>query len=448
MVDDRAALFLFFPMHTVTIFDSFGKKAKSDESWSMWPIRLFQLEMTIVYMGASLSKLNSKGWTSGDAMYWIGYTSDYYPGVFNPDFLFNYLFPLKLFCWSAMVLEVSGWTFVWIPQTRILAVIGMFLLHVGIDLTMNMYAFEWLAIIGWLVFLVQPTVPFVDAANAEKKTTVTPSRARRVGNVVMLTLLSMFAIDAFPVEDIYILAPKFAKPFLMGVENSRAALYDIISPVLHRVALQQGVWNMYTGDYPDSSNCYYRANLFYVNGTSLEWNSPDWINMPWWERKMKMRLMNYYDSGETNTASASWVAFAKYLQKTHSGEGPENRVLTVDMDLRCEGGVEYPTDIGWFEPVRQPMEEWATPMLTLDVCGDDFEEECGNWKEQGLCNRYPEGMTLYCQKTCGLCTDYIITWPNRANAQWYEPEGHDIFNDMYQRFPPPVAPEGGEQEEN
>ena len=146
-------------MHTVTIFDNFGKNIKSDDSWSMWPIRLFQLEMTIVYMGASLSKVNSRAWAEGTAMYWISYTSDYYPGVFNPDFLFNYMLPLKVFCWSAIALEITGWTLVWVPATRFAAVICMLALHVGIDLTMNMYAFEWLAIIGWLVFLVQPTIP-------------------------------------------------------------------------------------------------------------------------------------------------------------------------------------------------------------------------------------------------------------------------------------------------
>lgn len=439
---NRAALFLLFPMHTVTIFDSFGKKIKNDDSWSMWPIRLFQLEMTIVYMGASLSKINSKAWAEGDAMYYIAYTSDYYPGVLNPDFLFNYLFPLKLFCWSAMFLEVTGWTLVWVPQTRFVAVIGMFALHVGIDLTMNMYAFEWLAIIGWCVFLIQPTIPFVNPSNAEKEQTVAPSRARRMGNIILMTLLSVFTIDAFPVEDIYLLVPKFAQPFVGGVEDARAALYDVISPAVNRLGLQQGVWNMYTGDYPDSSNCYYRGQLYYPNGTSIEWNSPYWINMTWWERKMKMRLMNYYDSGESNMAAASWVAFAKYLQKTHSQGDSESQVLTVDMILRCEGGVEYPEDIGWFEPIRQPYEEWMQPMMTLDVCGDDFEE-CGEWKEKGLCEDYREGMTLYCQKTCGMCSesDYIVTWPNRQDARWYEPEGHDIFTDMYQRFPPPFAPE-------
>ena len=171
---------------------------------------------------------------------------------------------------------------------------------------------------------------------------------------------------------------------------------------------------MYTGEYPDSSNCYFKAELFYANGTVSEWNSPDWINMPWWERKMKMRLMNYYDSGETNWAAASWVAFAKHLQKKYSGESPEDAIVNVNMVLRCEEGVDYPENIGWFEPVRQPMTEYFRPMVTLDVCADDFDE-CGLWKKQGLCTSYPEGMKLYCQKTCEICTDYIVTWPMRVS---------------------------------
>lgn len=417
-------------MHTVTIFDGFGKNIKSDDSWSMWPVRLFQLEMSLVYMGAALSKINSRSWAEGTAMYYISYTQDYYPGVVNPDFLFNRLLPLKLFCWSAMCLEVAGFTLVWVPWTRFWAVMGMFALHIGIDLTMNMYAFEWLAMIGWAIYLVQPTATtsssVAAAATVEKdkketKLSTTPEeetssrRGRRIGNFILVTLLSVFAIDALPVEDMEILAPKFLKPWLGALEENRADVYEVIQPMIYRAGLQQGVWNMYTGDYPDSSNCYYQAELFYKNGTVTEWNSPDWMEMTWWQRKMKMRLMNYYDSGESAVAAASWVAFAKHLQKKYS-DGGENVVGNVDMKLRCEGGVELPEDIGWFEPVRQPMEEWMQPMVILDICADDYEDECGYWKEQGMCESYKGGMMLYCQQTCGFCKDYIVTWPTQVRV--------------------------------
>lgn len=410
----RAFLFLFFPMHTVTIFDSFGKKIKPNETWSMWPIRLFQLEMTLVYMGASLSKVTSRSWREGTAMYWIAYTTDYYPGVFNPDFLFNKLGPLKLFCWSAIVLEISGWTLVWIPQTRFWAVMGMFALHIGIDLTMNMYAFEWLAMIGWAVFLVQPQPPPSSAAvkNDNVATPVSSTRLNRMGDLVLVVLLSIFTIDAFPMEDVLELVPQYLKPTVSALEEWRSKLHNVIYDPMHLAGLQQGVWNMYTGEYPDHSNCYYTADLFYANGTESHWESPDWMTMPWWQRKRKMRLMNYYDSGEDKMAAASWVAFAKFLQKQYSGKGPDDVVLTVDMNLRCEYGVDYPEDIGWFEPVRQPMVEEIAPMVTLDICGDDFAQ-CTEWKDLGLCTKYSQGMLLYCQMTCGYCKDgeYIVTWP-------------------------------------
>jgi hypothetical protein len=419
-------------MHTVTIFDSFGAKLKSStETWPMWPVRLFQLEMTLVYMGASMSKWTSRSWAQGTAMYWISYTSDYYPGVFNPDFLFNRLWPLKIFCWSAIALETCGWSLVWIKPLRKFVIVLMFALHIGIDLTMNMYCFEWLALIGWTLFLIEPlpAVAAKEAAAVTKKdddvkpavasgdetpTPTTGSRIlRQLANLLVVTLLTAFSVDALPVEDAQTLAPAFAKPFLGVVEYNRAALYDAIEPWLVRLALHQGVWTMYTGEYPDSSNCYYHAELYYTNETLVEWESPDWLAMPWWERKMRMRLMNYYDSGETAYAAASWVEFAKFLQKDKSNADEESFVTTVTMYLRCDEGVEMEEDVGWFDPVRQPMEEFTIPMLTLDVCRDDFDE-CGEWKEDDMCETEPDSMKLYCQQTCELCEDYIVTWPNRV----------------------------------
>ena len=261
-----------------------------------------------------------------------------------------------------------------------------------------------------LINLQYPTVP-----NDKDKTSKEepPNKLRRIGNIVLIVLLFVFTVDAFPVEDIELLCPRFIKPIAKAVEWNRSKIYGVISPMVHWLGLQQGVWNMYTGDYPDSSNCFFKGQLFYEDGQVGEWNSPDWITMPWYERKMKMRLMNYYDSGEVNLAAGSWVAFAKHLQKTHS-KG-DNIVNTVDMILRCEAGTEYPENIGWFEPVRQPMEKWEQPMVTLDVCGDDFDE-CATWKEHGLCQSYPQGMMLYCQKTCNICKDYIVSWPNPVSV--------------------------------
>jgi hypothetical protein len=91
-------LFLFLPLHHITIFDGFrhlfyyknnesgveslnsetDKAANTKltthtpdnvETWPMWPFRLWQIEICCIYMGAGYSKLSTDLWYSGNAMY-------------------------------------------------------------------------------------------------------------------------------------------------------------------------------------------------------------------------------------------------------------------------------------------------------------------------------------------------------------------------------------------
>jgi hypothetical protein len=70
-------LFLFLPLHHVTIYDvlSMARSTKPKgpaspaESWPMWPFRLFQLEVCFIYLGAGFAKLASPYWRSGNALY-------------------------------------------------------------------------------------------------------------------------------------------------------------------------------------------------------------------------------------------------------------------------------------------------------------------------------------------------------------------------------------------
>jgi hypothetical protein len=88
-------LFLFLPLHHVTIYDNFRhlfyykqnemvEKVNSEagtsstkqtntpnimETWPMWPFRLWQIEICCIYMGAGYSKLSTDMWYSGNALY-------------------------------------------------------------------------------------------------------------------------------------------------------------------------------------------------------------------------------------------------------------------------------------------------------------------------------------------------------------------------------------------
>lgn len=56
---------LFLPLHRRTIYDGFGLRAgskdgKPNDSWPMWPIRLLQIHVCFIYMGASFGKIRGE----------------------------------------------------------------------------------------------------------------------------------------------------------------------------------------------------------------------------------------------------------------------------------------------------------------------------------------------------------------------------------------------------
>jgi hypothetical protein len=67
------ALFLFLPLHRVTIYEWLGKLTAEQKalSWPMWPFRLWQIEICYVYLGAGFGKLASERWQNGEAMYHV-----------------------------------------------------------------------------------------------------------------------------------------------------------------------------------------------------------------------------------------------------------------------------------------------------------------------------------------------------------------------------------------
>lgn len=66
-------LFLFLPLHYVTIYDWKREtlRSETEESWPMWPFRLFQLEVCFIYAGAGYAKLGAAVWRSGNALYHV-----------------------------------------------------------------------------------------------------------------------------------------------------------------------------------------------------------------------------------------------------------------------------------------------------------------------------------------------------------------------------------------
>ena len=129
---------------------------KRETSWPMWPFRLVQFQMCLIYFSTGGLKLSGPSWQNGTALYKVTQEDSLYGGYWNPDWMFGYTAPLKFLTHATMCLELGGVVLIWFKETRIPTLLAIIGLHVSIDASMSLNTFHWIMIVGWCSFLVQP----------------------------------------------------------------------------------------------------------------------------------------------------------------------------------------------------------------------------------------------------------------------------------------------------
>jgi hypothetical protein len=281
---------------------------------------------------------------------------DFFGGPYVPEFLFHRYGPLKIMTWSSLFLECTCIFFVWssYKPIRYTVIASMILLHVGIELTMNMHIFELISIIGWCMFFVEPAVrpspkssshaALVHATSSPPGVVVSSSSSffhrRWVINILLISILTVLFVDTFPLGEIYdliydlILLPwtqenvswTWTQPQVIMVSNAvlssiqqlrelRSSIFadQFVVPYLYPIGLYQGVWNLYSGA-PDTFCRYetiittYQPSLLLSDSTTasnrpdpqdsmstISVLSPDWGPMTWYEKKRWQRPMTMYE---------------------------------------------------------------------------------------------------------------------------------------------------------
>jgi hypothetical protein len=450
-------LFLFLPLDHCTIYDGFGfgsSSKQSSSSWPMWPFRIFQIEMFIIYTGASLGKLVVTSWQNGSAIYRLTYGIEDYPGIFNPDFIFARYGPLKLLCWSALVLEASCYILVWIPALRKLSVVLMISLHIGIDLSMNMHMFEWLSSLGWCVFLIQPAPaipvkkkkkakedekkPSVDAEAKSTKTPVGSFFQKALTNIFVASFIFTIAFDAIPYDDITPFLPKDLKPKWKEFAAKRKKLFDYhFDPYITPFGLSQGGdWGMYSNVHVELHD--YRIDAKLANKTKVGniWRSPDWFKMSNWERKFHSRLINYYDAVADNKAEL--LHLMELMTKAFLEQ--ENIIVeTLEFVRECRthklhkmtsstGGfwdpvVKYPMSISYEDDIISVRVGDCQDALATDTCARLI-------KEQG-CVSLLDKCRKSCLKDCSGSNFIVEYWHDSDSGAQDGFEDDDAVVEFY-----------------
>jgi hypothetical protein len=118
----------------------------------IWPLRLLQLQLCLVYLSASLLKLQGVEWRDGTAVYYALNARQFfhYP---IPDFVRSSPGIILILTWTVMTFELVLPFGLWIPKIRRLFLVLGLLLHLGMEYSLNLFLFQWLMMVGLCTFV-------------------------------------------------------------------------------------------------------------------------------------------------------------------------------------------------------------------------------------------------------------------------------------------------------
>lgn len=420
-------LLLFIPLHRITVFDKFGQAVKEHDkktdSWPMWPFRMWQLQTCFIYFGAGMGKLANERWRSGVAMYHISHATDFFGGPVTPDFVFNRVGPLMLMTYGSLFIECTCILFIWPKATRRLTLWSILALHLGIELSMNMHCFEWLSLLGWVFFLIEPMNESGQGALVSTKNSSASDVQGRPLSRWMTTgfvgvIMFLFFAPTVPLNEMTTVAPDSVKPLLQTLAYHRdyQILPNVVDPYLAPLGISQTIWNMYCVA-PDET-LQFEATVHLNNNTLATWKSPDWSQNTWYEKKRMQRPMTYY---EYMASGAIWSAQDAFVHAIAQQYGGAETVSSVSLVLHVKGPPPQPNHLGFWDRARQPLSEQKTYLFyTLNVC-DDLLDECNEWVDQGGCDdlSFQYEMITHCRKSCHWChTVDDVSVDARVSLYW------------------------------
>ena len=141
------------------------EKSRELELRSIWPARLMQMQMALIYLSTFSEKVQGAEWRDGSALYYVSRLDQFFSRFPLPAGPFNSLFFLNLLSWGTLCVEGSLPFALWWKKTRKIALILALIFHLCVDYTMNLFLFQWIMIVGLISFLVQPAPEALQTEN-------------------------------------------------------------------------------------------------------------------------------------------------------------------------------------------------------------------------------------------------------------------------------------------
>ncbi|PHS12105.1 MAG: hypothetical protein COA78_08675 [Blastopirellula sp.] len=146
-------LFAFFLIFVPPRSDlELHQNEKSKHLFPIWPLRLFQLQMCLIFLCSAFQKTTGAAWVDGTAIYYVLRLDDL-TGFHLPSFFTESLLLIQCATWSVVLFELSIPVLIWWQPARNWCLLLLVVFHLSTDIAMNLFLFHWIMLVGWLSFL-------------------------------------------------------------------------------------------------------------------------------------------------------------------------------------------------------------------------------------------------------------------------------------------------------
>ena len=141
---------------------SLDRRRKAGSFWSaesrpVWPVRLFQVQMSIIYLAAVQTKLSGETWLQGTAVSYVLRLDDMqrWPA---PDWFTTNSLIVNLVTWGALAIEFALAVLIWKRRLRPWVLASGVVLHLIIDIHIQIGIFSYAMLVLYLAWLSPETV--------------------------------------------------------------------------------------------------------------------------------------------------------------------------------------------------------------------------------------------------------------------------------------------------
>lgn len=113
-----------------------------------------------------------------------------------------------------------------------------------------------------------------------------------------------------------------------GFPFSAPRMREIVNPFSKSLGIYQWEWNMFAPE-PDVVNTRLSAEIEYYDGTVVNWSTPEWRKLSYFQRFMQFRDHEYLEKMGDLTFSKHWPRFADYLVREHGDPQAQSEVKVV-----------------------------------------------------------------------------------------------------------------------